>query len=665
MSTGLQANNPTIVSAFYSQLLRQGLVVVGIALVVLLAWALLRSAQLRQAYERSANGTRRLAAAASTVEAVATEAVTGAPVEGAPVEGAPVEGAPVEGASVEEAPGRHLLRVGFGVLWLFDGILQAQASMPLRMPSSVIEPAAASSPSWVQHIDEMLASFWSYHPVAVPAAAVWIQVGLGVWLLAASKGPWSRLAGVASAGWAAVIWAGGEAFGGIFSPGQSWLFGLPGAVLIYGVAGALVALPERSWEGPRLGRWLLRATGLFWMGMAVLQAWPGRGFWQGQPAPRTPPGTLTSMLREMSATPQPHVLASWVGSFASFDAAHGWGVNLFVVIGLFATGTLLALGHRRPVLVGLLAGAVLCGATWVLVQDLGFLGGVGTDPNTMPPMVLLLAAGYVAMTRLPAPAVVQTPPVAQALAGAAGAAGPTGPGPAQFGWRGRWAANPAYTLRCVLAAGAFAVMLVGSAPAALATTSPDATPLLNEAINGPNHAVDFPAPAISLVDQYGKPVSLGGLRGKVVVITFLDPVCTNQCPVIAEELKQVDRQLGTARQGHVELVALDANARYVGREFLLAFDSKEGLQGLHNWSYLTGALPQLEHAWRVLGATPGHLPGGAMLDHSEYAYVIGPAGHVRYDIGTDPGPATAASKSSFVGNLVDVVEGLLPGKPGR
>ena len=626
MSTGLQANNPTIVSAFYSQLLRQGLVVAGIALVVVLAWALLRSAQIRQAYARPTNGAKRPAAAAGTIEAAA---------EAAAAEEAAAEEAAAEEAATEEAAGRHLLRIGFGILWLFDGILQAQASMPLGMPSSVIEPAAATSPGWVQHIDEVLASFWSYHPVSVPAAAVWIQVGLGVWLLAASKGSWSRLAGVASAGWAFVVWAGGEAFGGIFSPGQSWLFGLPGPVLIYAVAGALVALPKRSWAGPPLGRWLLRATGLFWMGMAVLQAWPGRGFWQGQPAPRIPPGTLTRMLQQMSATPQPQVLASWVGSFASFDAAHGWGVNLFVVISLLATGTLLALGRRRPALVGLLAGTVLCGATWVLVQDLGFLGGVGTDPNSMPPTVLLLTAGYVAMTR--APAVAQAP----------------GAGTAQIRWRQRWAANPAYTFRCVLAAGALAVMLVGSVPAALATTSPNAAPLLNEAINGPNQAVDFPAPGISLVDQYGKTVSLARLRGKVVVVTFLDPVCTNECPVIAQELKQVDRQLGTARQGRVELVALDANPRYVGRE------------GLRNWLYLTGALPQLEHAWRVLGATVGYLPGGAMADHSEYAYVIGPKGHVRYHIGTDPGQATAASRSSFVGNLADVVEGLLPSKPGR
>jgi hypothetical protein len=33
----------------------------------------------------------------------------------------------------------------------------------------------------------------------------------------------------------------------------------------------------------------------------------------------------------------------------------------------------------------------------------GFWGGVGTDPNSMVPMVLLLAGGYLAVTRVNAP----------------------------------------------------------------------------------------------------------------------------------------------------------------------------------------------------------------------------------------------------------------------
>ena len=48
----------------------------------------------------------------------------------------------------------------------------------------------------------------------------------------------------------------------------------------------------------------------------------------------------------------------------------------------------------------LLAATALCLADWVLVEDLGYWGGVGTDPNSMVPMVLLLIGGYLAVTRV-------------------------------------------------------------------------------------------------------------------------------------------------------------------------------------------------------------------------------------------------------------------------
>ena len=108
--------------------------------------------------------------------------------------------------------------------------MQAQPRMAIGLPSQVIEPAAASSPTWVQHVVNWGGTSWSYHPLQAGAAAVWIQVGIGIWLLAAARGPLSRLAGLASAGWGLVVWVFGESFGGIFAPGLTWLFGAPGAV---------------------------------------------------------------------------------------------------------------------------------------------------------------------------------------------------------------------------------------------------------------------------------------------------------------------------------------------------------------------------------------------------------------------------------------------------
>ena len=128
------------------------------------------------------------------------------------------------------AAARRLLRIGFGLLWIFDGLLQAQPAMALGLPSQVVGPTAATSPRWVQHVVNWGSATWSAHPVQAGAAAVWVQVGIGIWLMAAPDGPWSRLAGLASAGWGMVVWIFGESFGGIFAPGLTWLFGAPGAV---------------------------------------------------------------------------------------------------------------------------------------------------------------------------------------------------------------------------------------------------------------------------------------------------------------------------------------------------------------------------------------------------------------------------------------------------
>src|SRR5882724_11933119 len=202
---------------------------------------------------------------------------------------------------------RAVLRIGFGLLWVLDGLLQAQPAM-VGLPAQVIVPGSGESPAWVRSVVEWGAAAWTYHPVQAAAAAVWVQLGIGVWMLAARRGRWSQAAALAGVGWSLVVWAFGEAFGAVFAPGLSFLTGAPGAVLFYAVAGALIALPARTWRSARLGRGLLAGTGLFLVGMAVLQAWPGNGFWRGDSA-------VTAMIGEMAETSQPRPLASLVSSF--------------------------------------------------------------------------------------------------------------------------------------------------------------------------------------------------------------------------------------------------------------------------------------------------------------------------------------------------------------
>jgi cytochrome oxidase Cu insertion factor (SCO1/SenC/PrrC family) len=439
--------------------------------------------------------------------------------------------------------------------------------------------------------------------------------------------------------WGLVVWVWGESFGGIFAPGLSWLSGAPGAVLLYCVAGALIALPPGAWRTPRTGRLLLAGIGVFFIGMAVLQAWPGRGSWQGQG------GALAGMVSQMAQTSQPRVLADMVSAFGSFGAAHGFAVNLFVVIALAVLGAAFCTGRPRLVRGAVLAATVLCLAVWVLVQDFGFLGGLGTDPNSMIPTVLLLAGGYLALTPSPAPA---PAPAGEAVAEA-------GPAPS-VPWRD-WL-RPAQA-RTVLAAtgvgtvtalGALIVVLIGAVPMAAASVNGAADPILAQAIAGYSPPLDMPAAGFSLTDTGGRTVTLASLRGKVVLLTFLDPVCTSDCPVIAQEFKAAGTLLG-GQGRQVELVAIAANPTYYSVQFTRAFSQQEGLSGVANWLYLTGTLTQLRHAWEQYGIDVQDLPAGAMSAHNDLAFVIDRSGRIRQELSDDPGPGTSSTKSSFAALL--------------
>ena len=258
MNTGLNPADPALVAAFRSALTHQGTFAAVLFVVLLLCW-----------------GVSRAWVTADTQAAAA------------------------RAAAWREPRARRLLRLGFGILWLFDGILQAQPQMPGGLPAQVMEPAASSSPDWVQHLVNWGGTIWSYHPIEAAAASVWIQVGIGLWLIFAVRGWSSRLAGMASAGWGLIVWVFGEAFGAIFAPGLTVLFGAPGAVLIYAVAGVLIALPWRVWDTARTGRLILAGTGAFLAGMALLQAWPGRGYWQGTSGGHQ--GTLAAWSRQWRA----------------------------------------------------------------------------------------------------------------------------------------------------------------------------------------------------------------------------------------------------------------------------------------------------------------------------------------------------------------------------
>src|SRR5271165_4510747 len=115
MNSGLNLSDPAVVAAFKAALVHQGLIALLIFGLVGLAWITIRAG---------------LPSAAAAGTGTAPEAGAA--------------------AAAAEPAWRRLLRIGFGLIWVFDGILQAQPKIAIGSMTWDGSPTAIFG--WVQHL---------------------------------------------------------------------------------------------------------------------------------------------------------------------------------------------------------------------------------------------------------------------------------------------------------------------------------------------------------------------------------------------------------------------------------------------------------------------------------------------------------------------------------
>jgi cytochrome oxidase Cu insertion factor (SCO1/SenC/PrrC family) len=163
------------------------------------------------------------------------------------------------------------------------------------------------------------------------------------------------------------------------------------------------------------------------------------------------------------------------------------------------------------------------------------------------------------------------------------------------------------------------------------------------------------APGFTLIDQFGKQVSLASLRGKVVVLSFNDPQCTTICPLTTTALLHAKELLGPAAS-RVELLGVGANPEATQVKWVRAYSRAHGMT--HKWRFLTGSLPELERVWRSYGIAAEVVNGE--IDHTPATYVIDTRGRESRLFQT----AMAYSSVDQLGyELAQSIAALLPGHP--
>ena len=134
------------------------------------------------------------------------------------------------------------------------------------------------------------------------------------------------------------------------------------------------------------------------------------------------------------------------------------------------------------------------------------------------------------------------------------------------------------------------------------------------------------SPDFTLTDgRSGSAVSLTGLRGSVVALTFLYTTCPDTCPLTAEQFREAQQQLG-ADADRVRFVAVSVDP--VGDTPAAVRDFSASHRLDRNWHYLIGPPETLRTVWSAYGIR--HEPGmSGMVGHSDAIYLIDAKGNAR------------------------------------
>jgi protein SCO1 len=143
------------------------------------------------------------------------------------------------------------------------------------------------------------------------------------------------------------------------------------------------------------------------------------------------------------------------------------------------------------------------------------------------------------------------------------------------------------------------------------------------------------APDFTLRDYRGRAVRMRSLRGRVVVVTFLDTHCKTKCPVFASDIGAGLRLLSENERRRVSALALTVEPtrdtpasvrRFLARRHALNID------------FLLGTTRQMRAIWRAFHVIAAEQTGNADVHSSDYARIYNRRGmwvstlHVPVDL---------------------------------
>jgi protein SCO1/2 len=141
------------------------------------------------------------------------------------------------------------------------------------------------------------------------------------------------------------------------------------------------------------------------------------------------------------------------------------------------------------------------------------------------------------------------------------------------------------------------------------------------------------APALTLTTQDGAPLSLGDLRGKVVLLTFIYTSCTDTCPLLTGKMAGIQEKLGPDFGSRVQFLSITVDPERDTPDVLREYGQRFRADPA-GWAFLTGAPDEIASVTGSYGVFVRKHPTGD-ISHSFLTSLVDRAGTLRVQyIGT-------------------------------
>lgn len=139
----------------------------------------------------------------------------------------------------------------------------------------------------------------------------------------------------------------------------------------------------------------------------------------------------------------------------------------------------------------------------------------------------------------------------------------------------------------------------------------------------------FTAPALDLVDQDGRRVTLEGLRGQVVVLTAVYSHCAQTCPRILTELREAMAALPPPLRDDVTVVGISLDPERDRPEVLADLARAYGVSS-PAWRLVTGEPAAVEGVLDSLEFARVRDPETGVIEHANLFVLVDRGGQIAY-----------------------------------